>query len=118
MTAPFGPVTQLIQGVTLAVVLTLTTLALMATEPHGRAGQAQGQPSLSALAASQPGTPLEVRVQLRTPADRAHALAAVRLAGGVPLGRLTDGLRARMSATAAVALARRPEVRGVVVDSR
>jgi len=117
MTPSLGPATHLIQGITLAVVLALTTLVVMASEP-GHPRLAATPASLSALAAAQPGAPLDVRVQMRSPLNRPAIVAAVRGAGGIPLGTVATGLRARMSAASAVALLRRPEVRGIVVVTR
>lgn len=116
MSPTFGPATQLIQGVTLAVVLALTTLVVAVSEPDRR--PALSLPSLSALAQTQPGTPLDVRIQMRPTVGRSQALTAVRRAGGTPLGSVANDLRARMSAAAAIALSRRPDVVAVSVLTR
>ncbi len=118
MTPTFGPATQLVQGITLAVVLALTTLVVMLSEPDRAPALSALPPSLSALAAAEPATPVDVRVQMRRSVDPSDAAAAVRRAGGIPLGRVATDLRARMSAASAVALSRRPVVRGVIVLTR
>jgi len=118
MSLPFGPATQAIQAITLAVVLALTALVVAASEPDRSASMRALTPSLPALAASQPTAALDIRVQLRASADRGSALAAIRRAGGVPLGLIATDLRARMNAASAEALSRHPAVVGVVVVSR
>lgn len=120
MSPTFGPASRRIQGITLAVVLALTTLVVAMAEPDRSPGVSSlSQPvSLSSVAQSTPGTPLYVRVRMRPTVDRTQALLAVRRAGGIPLGQVANDLRVRISAAAAVALSRRPDVVGVFVLTR
>src|SRR5215213_1163163 len=114
----------LLLGAFIALPLMLPGAPSLTPSPSSNGAPAATQPAiapgLAAVAARTPAKRVSVIVQLRSGATSAAAMRSVRLAGGRTTQRLSviNGFGARLTAAAALELARRADVRVVSLDGR